>query len=122
MCCDRCHRPIQPGTERALWDGLKRRLRVCATCVAFGTSVVFGQISPPEAPPPVMINVLSPSIYTNTAAGTTLLGPDQYTSVVTVVQPSLPLWASLEQQKAHQKLSRESFKLSPADQARLRSR
>ena len=75
---------------------------------------MLGQMSPPEVPPPIMVNTLSPSMYTNTAAGTTLAGPNLYTSVPTL--PSLPPWASPEQQIAHQKLSKDRFKLSPAHQ------
>ena len=80
---------------------------------------MLGQMSPPEVPPPIMVNTLSPSMYTNTAAGTTLAGPNLYTSVPTL--PSLPPWASPEQQIAHQKLSKDSFKLSPAHQSRFRA-
>src|SRR5579872_4548674 len=43
MCCDNCHEPIQPGTERTLWDEVKGYLRVCAICFPFLASAM----SPP---------------------------------------------------------------------------
>jgi hypothetical protein len=133
MCCDCCHHQIAPGTERTLWDGVKHWVWVCATCFAFGSSVVFGQLSPPEAAPPIFIDVRAPSIYTNASAGTftnTSTGMLTNASAKTtsgcfnsrVCHYGLPRWASPEQRKARHRLSKENFKLSAADQARLRSR
>jgi len=127
MCCDHCHQLIQPGTERTIWLGLKRFVRVCTTCAFFLVSAfAIGQASPPEAPPPIMISVgsgwsasgnTSPST-TNSSSGNTSLEPPEQLPV----KLGLPLWSSPERQKKHRTFSKENLKLSPADQARLRSR
>jgi hypothetical protein len=54
MCCEHCHREITPGTERTVWYGVKRWVRVCALCLPFATSIAFGEASPPQAPQPVL--------------------------------------------------------------------
>jgi hypothetical protein len=54
MCCDHCNCAIAPGTERIVWDGVKRWARVCTLCVPFVVSIVFGQTSPVQAPPPII--------------------------------------------------------------------
>jgi hypothetical protein len=135
MCCGCCRREIRPGTEQTLWDGVKHWVWVCATCFAFGNSAVFGQVSPPEAAPPIFIDVRAPSIYSNVSAGTftnTFTSTGSFTGnppgvafVSTGPPPAtinLPPWASPEKRKARHKLSRKDFNLSPADQARLRKR
>jgi hypothetical protein len=53
VCCDHCHREIAPGTERTIWDGVKRWVRVCALCLPFVVSVTFGQDSPTQEPAPI---------------------------------------------------------------------
>lgn len=54
MCCDHCHCEITPGSERTVWDGLKRSVQVCALCFPFVASIVFGQTTPEHAPRPVL--------------------------------------------------------------------
>ncbi len=53
MCCAACHREIASGTERTVWDGVKRWVRVCALCFPFVASTMFGQTSPTQEPAPV---------------------------------------------------------------------
>jgi hypothetical protein len=53
MCCDRCHRQIEPGTETTVWGGVKRYVLVCALCLPFATSIMFGQTSPTPEPAPL---------------------------------------------------------------------
>jgi hypothetical protein len=60
MCCDHCHREIAPGTERTIWDGVKRWVRVCALCLPFVVSVTFGETSPAPEPPPLLRFTRSP--------------------------------------------------------------
>ena len=54
MCCDHCHREITPGTENTVLDRVKGWVRVCTLCVPFVASIVFGQTSPTQAPPPII--------------------------------------------------------------------
>ena len=124
VTCSNCHHEIAPGTERTCLDKLKQCVRVCALCFAFLTSIVFGQASPTQAPPPLLMTVGSLTVNTNASGhmvGTAPFGPGEYKSVATLV-PSVPPWASPEQSGAPQKLSRATFELSPADHTRLRSR
>jgi hypothetical protein len=110
MCCEQCHREITPGTERTVWDGVKRWVRVCALCVPFAASIMFGQTSPPDKDPPVMINVLSPSMYENASPRTVTYSSSEF----------VPDLRSVSHQ--HWRLSEADFRLSPADKARLRTR
>src|SRR5215469_4886249 len=132
MCCDCCHREIPPGTERTLWHGVKHWAWVCATCFVFGSSAIFGQITPPEVAPPIFIDVRAPSIYTNTLAGTFTNASSASSGMpfaATFTAPAsppvvndLPLWASPEQRKEHHKRFTEDFKLTAANRAKLRKR
>jgi hypothetical protein len=129
VSCDHCHCEITPGTERTVWDGVKRWVRVCALCFPFAVSVMFGQTSPQEAPPPIMIDVgagwsatgnTSPGTFTNTSATNLASGTVNIERVWISVDS--PPWASPEQRGEHHRLSYADLKLSSADQARLRSR
>jgi hypothetical protein len=112
VSCDHCHREITPGTERTVLGGVKHWVRVCALCFPFVASIVFGQTSPPEKAPPVMISVGNPGIYGNASAQTLT-----NTSARRIVL-DLP---AAELSRQHWRLSKADFQLSPADKARLRS-
>jgi hypothetical protein len=67
VSCPNCHREV--AAESAIWNGVKRWARTCVYCGALLLSTVLpGQLSPPEKTPPLMIYVGAPGIYTNTAA------------------------------------------------------
>ena len=70
MCCDHCHRPIQPGAARTWLDGVKHWVWVCSTCFAFLLSA-GAQSTPPERPAPVLMYFASPIVAasTNTSSG-----------------------------------------------------
>ena len=68
MCCDHCHCEIAPGTERTVWDGVKRWVRVCALCLPFVASITFGQTSPTQEPAPIPRYIRSTSIDSSTGA------------------------------------------------------
>ncbi len=109
MCCDQCHREIDPGTERTVWGGVKRCMWVCAVCFTFIVSV-FGQTSPTEEPPPILLNVGSElGASGNTMAGTFTHSSSGHTTLETLnsmqVHQELPLWSGPEQQKEHHKFS-----------------
>jgi hypothetical protein len=133
VCCEHCKQPIPAGTGHLLLNNLRRAVWVCVACFSFAASAVFGQTSPPENPPPILLDVGAPSMYTNTAAqivtntssgslgnsSSGTVGFDSYRTVATLpVSP--PIWASAELKKEHPKLSKEDLGLGPADKARLR--
>lgn len=74
MCCDHCHCEIAPGTERTIWDGVKRWVRVCAVCLPFVASITFGQTSPTQEPPPIARYARSISVDSSVGAG----GPTEW--------------------------------------------
>ena len=113
MGCANCHHEVAPGTEKTVLDRFKRPVRVCALCALFLTSAVFGQSSPPEKSPPVMISVDNPGIYGN-ASAQTLTNTSARRTVL-----DLP---AAEVSRQHWSLAKANFQLSPADKARLRSR
>ena len=76
MCCDRCHGEIAPGTERTVWDGMKRWVRVCAVCLPFFASVTFGQTSPTQEPPPIARYTRSISVDSSSGGGPTGWRPE----------------------------------------------
>lgn len=78
MCCDHCHRPIQPGTERTLWDEVKHCVWVCATCFAFLASAA-AQATPPQQPRPLLMYSASPIVAANTNTSSALM---TYSTVV----------------------------------------
>lgn len=68
MCCDHCHCEIAPGTERTVWDGMKRWVRVCAVCLPFVACITFGQTSPTQEPSPIARYTRSISVDSSTGA------------------------------------------------------
>lgn len=74
MCCDHCHCEIAPGTERTIWDGVKRWVRVCAVCLPFVASITFGQTSPTQESPPITRYARSISVDSSAGAG----GPTEW--------------------------------------------
>ena len=111
MTCSNCHREV--AAEKRIWTGIQRWARMCLYCGALLLSTILpGQISPPEKGPPVMIDVRAPSIYGNASAQTITYDSARRTVL------RLPAAVNRE----HWGLSKADFQLSPADKARLRSR
>jgi hypothetical protein len=108
VTCPSCHHEIP---EETTWTGIVRWGRKCLFCGSLLLSAFSpGQLSPPDKGPPIMINVLSPSMYENASPRTVTYSSSEL----------VPDRRSVSHQ--HWRLSKADFQLSPADKARLRSR